>query len=221
MRLNQYLARATGLSRRQADSAISAGRVSVNGQTAVLGQTVEDERIELDSKSLALAAKVYLALNKPVGFVCSRAGQGAQTIYDLLPAHYQQLKSVGRLDKDSHGLLLLTNDGQWAQTLSHPTTEKAKTYITRLNRPISDTDIEKINAGVQLSDGLSKFDRVERITNNELRITMHEGRNRQIRRTFAALGYNVKELERIQIGQFVLEGIKPGTYREIQAGEVL
>ena len=128
MRINQYVARATGLSRRKADAAIAQGRVAVNGQTTGVGTEVAaTDAVTLDGHAIAISLQtITIMLNKPPGYVVSRAGQGSKTVYDLLPAEYRQLKPVGRLDKDSSGLLLLTNDGNLANELTHPRHAKTK-----------------------------------------------------------------------------------------------
>ncbi len=229
MRINQFVAAASGLSRRAADQAITAGRVTVNGAPATVGQVVPDnQHITLDGAILKLPAeKLTILLNKPVGYVCSRAGQGSQTIYDLLPSEYQNLKPVGRLDKDSSGLLLLTNDGKLAQQLTHPKFAKEKVYEVSLDKPLTPEDRLNIQRGVELEDGLSSLQvaysgqraahrRVtERYPLNAKRliVRMHEGRNRQIRRSFAALGYDVKKLNRIRFGNFKLGGLQVGNWQ--------
>ena len=129
MRINKFVALATGMSRRTADQAIAEGRVAVNGRPPTAGQQVTDEdQINLDGQTLQKPAATTIMMNKPVGYVVSRDGQGSQTIYDLLPEEYQGLKPIGRLDKDSSGLLLLTNDGTLAQELTHPKYHKQKVY---------------------------------------------------------------------------------------------
>src|SRR5579871_5689398 len=128
MRLNKFIAGATGMGRRAADQAIAAGRVQVNGHTASLGQEVDtSDQIKLDHQPVTVGDQrsTTILLNKPIGYVVSRNGQGSRTIYELLPAEYQQLKPIGRLDKDSSGLLLLTNDGQLTYELTHPSHQKA------------------------------------------------------------------------------------------------
>ena len=140
-RLNKFIARATGLSRRQADQIISEHRVKVNGQAAQIGQPVcAGDTVQLDGTELRLPVKrTLLLLNKPIGYVCSRRAQAenVQTIYQLLPPEYQALKTVGRLDKDSSGLILLTDDGDLAQLLTHPSHAKQKQYQVQLDRPLS------------------------------------------------------------------------------------
>ena len=215
MRLNQFLAQNTLLSRRSADEAIAAGRVTINGQAATLGQQIDEtDRVELDNELVELKTKLYLVMNKPEGYVCSRAKQGgAPTIYDLLPSQYQHLKYVGRLDKDSCGLLLLTNDGQLAQKLSHPSNEKLKVYQIRLNGLLQPAEAAKIQTGVELEDGPSRLNLDSK--GRFIIVSMHEGRNRQIRRTFAALGRQVTFLQRLQFGRLKLGDLKPGEYKPV------
>jgi 23S rRNA pseudouridine2605 synthase len=220
MRLNKFIAQATGLSRRAADAAIEQGRVAVNGQQALMGQQlVEGDAVTLDNQPVTSDVKpLTIILNKPVGYVCSRNGQGSQTIYDLLPEELHILKPVGRLDKDSSGLLLLTNDGELANQLTHPRYQKTKIYEITLDRPLQPLHQQMItDHGVMLDDGPSKL-QIEKLdeTGQRLRITMHEGRNRQIRRTFAALGYEVVTLCRIQFGNYQITDLLPGHYQPAQ-----
>jgi 23S rRNA pseudouridine2605 synthase len=215
MRINQYLAGATGLSRRAADSAIQAGRVTINGQPAHLGDNVSaNDVVKFNNRPVAIADKTTIMLNKPAGYVVSRAGQGSQTIYDLLPAPYHRLKPVGRLDKDSSGLLLLTNDGELAHRLTHPKFIKTKVYEVMLDRPLTASHQQKIEQGIQLEDGLSKLS-LRQLDDKGLnwQVTMREGRNRQIRRTFAAPGYKVKKLHRTIFGSYALGSLKAGEFK--------
>jgi 23S rRNA pseudouridine2605 synthase len=220
MRLNKYVAQATGLSRRTADTAIDNGRVAVNGAIATTGQQVqENDSVMLDGAPITIASVVTLLLNKPVGYVCSRNGQGSQTVYDLLPSTYHQLKPVGRLDKDSSGLLLLTNDGELANQLTHPRYHKTKLYEVTLATPLAPLHQQMINDhGIQLDDGRSQL-QLTKLSDDATtwQIQMHEGRNRQIRRTFAALGYTVTALHRTQFGQYALSDIPTGSWLEVTA----
>lgn len=216
MRINKYIASATGMSRRAADSAIADGRVRVNSQNPSTGYTVqENDAVTLDGHAIALPQTFQtILLNKPSGYVCSRDGQGNKTIYDLIPHELHALKPIGRLDKNSSGLLLMTTDGALAHELTHPSRQKTKVYEIRLSTPLAPLHRQMIaDFGVMLDDGPSKFE-VERIADDEYewRITMHEGRNRQIRRTFDALGYTVIKLHRTNFGTYKLGGIEPGTY---------
>lgn len=214
MRINKYVASATGLSRRAADQAIADGRVQLNGQLAQLGDTVKDGNIvTLDNGAITPVVKTLtLILNKPVGYVVSRDGQGSKTVYDILPSEYDHLKPVGRLDKDSSGLLLMTNDGELANQLTHPKYAKTKIYQIELNKPLAPLHQQMINDfGVQLEDGPSKLN-LQKLNDHgkQWQITMSEGRNRQIRRTFAALGYMVKKLHRTNFGDYSLGQLKSG-----------
>lgn len=220
MRINRYIAASTGMSRRAADTAIAEGRVRVNAAVASTGQEVSDtDVVELDGQPLTPATITTIVLNKPAGYVTSRNGQGSHTIYDLLPETLHHLKPIGRLDKDSSGLLLLTNDGALAQTLTHPRHRKVKVYNVTLNAPLQPLHRQMItDVGLQLDDGLSRLqlDRLHDNDDHSWRVTMHEGRNRQIRRTFAALGYEVRTLHRIQFGQWRLDELKPGHWQTIE-----
>lgn len=220
MRLNVFVAQATGMSRRQADTAIKNGHIQVNGVVAQLGtQLIDTDQVAYNSQPLRLQPMQLLLLHKPVGYVCSRDGQGSKTIYDLLPEKYHALKPVGRLDKDSSGLLLLTNDGQLANELTHPSSKKVKVYEVTLTTPLASSDQRKLtHNGVMISDGISRFDELRRLNkNNDMHwtIVMHEGRNRQIRRTFIQLGYRVIKLHRTQFGDYKLESLKSAQTRSI------
>ncbi len=220
MRLNVFIAQATGMSRRQADEAIKAGVISVNGAIAQLGAKLTDaDLVTHKNQSLRLRPKQLLLLHKPVGYVCSRDGQGSKTIYDLLPEKYHVLKPIGRLDKDSSGLLLLTNDGQLANKLTHPSAKKMKVYEVTLTTPLKTKDQRTLSdTGVQLEDGISRFDELRCLDSSEgvrWAVALHEGRNRQIRRTFARLGYTVAKLHRTQFGQYKLGTLTSSQTREI------
>ena len=220
MRLNKYVALATGLSRRAADDIIAKGEVLINNAPAELGQQIDPENdvVTLGGKTLtAPEERRTIMLNKPAGYVCSRDGQGSRTVYELLPTEYHYLKPVGRLDKDSTGLLLLTNDGTLAYELTHPSFEKQKQYEVELDHELSETDFETITkTGVQLDDGVSKFElNFINDSNREWKVTMAEGRNRQIRRTFETLGYQITRLHRTQFGDYELGITKTGEYKAV------
>lgn len=207
------------MSRRAADSAVAAGRVRVNGLVPDVGQTISPgDLVHLDGGTVsAPVTPQTIILHKPVGYVVSRRGQGAKTIYSLLPPEYHGLKPVGRLDKDSSGLLILTNDGQLHQQLSHPSYRKKKIYHVTLDKPLQKVDFEKISGpGVLLEDGASILGLSEPGKDKRAWIvTMHEGRNRQIRRTFAELGYQVQTLHRLSFGPYDLEKMKRGEFQLI------
>ncbi len=153
-------------------------------------------------------------LNKPAGYVCSRKGQGSKTVYELLPAQYHALKPAGRLDKDSSGLLLLTNDGELANKLTHPRYQKEKVYRAKLDKPLAQTDKNQLLKGVELVDGMSKFTALNECSAATYEIILAEGRNRQIRRTFAVLGYGVLELHRTSFGPYTMpDQLGPGSWQ--------
>jgi len=225
VRLNKFLAERLGISRRQADDAIAAGKVTVNGKVAGLGARISTSSIDKSdevcyngSKVGGAVSYIYLAVNKPVGYLCSRRSQGDfPTIYELLPEKYQKLKTVGRLDRDSSGLILLTNDGDFAFQATHPQFRKTKVYEVELDRALEPLHQQEISDfGIEIGDGASKLG-LMRLDDSRKKwqVTMSEGRNRQIRRTFAALGYEVVKLHRIQFGKYQLGGLKPGEFEEV------
>lgn len=219
LRLNKYIATNLGVSRREADNLISAGKVLVNNKPAEIGARVtEKDTVVVDGKKIVPEKLVYLALNKPAGYVCSRKRQGdTPTMYELLPEKYQTLKSVGRLDKDSSGLILLTNDGDFAFRMTHPSFTKIKIYEVALDRALEPLHQQMIaDFGVQLPDGRSQLG-LEKLNDErtEWRVTMSEGRNRQIRRTFDALGYKVEALHRTNFGRYGLDDLAVGKFIEV------
>lgn len=222
IRLNKFLAEQLGLSRREADIAIESGRVMVNDATAVLGQRLSIDKLDkvcYNGKIVPFSRDfIYLGLNKPVGYVCSRKSQdSAPTIYELLPPKYRNLKTVGRLDKDSSGLILLTNDGDFNFQMTHPKFIKTKIYEVELDRALEPLHQQEIaDFGIEIGDGISRLG-LERLddTRKAWRVTMSEGRNRQIRRTFAALGYTVMKLKRIQFGKYHLANLKLGQWEKL------
>lgn len=247
IRLNKFLAERLGVSRREADDLIAAGQILVNDKPASLGARIDkNDKVCYNKKTIPFETEfLYLAMNKPVGYVCSRRAQGsAPTLYDLLPEEYKKLKTVGRLDKDSSGLILLTNDGDFAFQMTHPKFHKEKVYEVELDRPLEPLHQQMISDyGIMLDDGPSKFLIVKKIAEASLegpaepgkasmsaarpwrraertqperdalqsyQVILSEGRNRQIRRTFAALGYRVTKLHRTSFGKYELSGLKPG-----------
>ncbi|HMS92981.1 MAG TPA: pseudouridine synthase [Candidatus Saccharibacteria bacterium] len=218
-RLNKFLALQLGISRREADTLIEKGAVTVNGTVATLGARChETDIITVKGKPIATSTRYqYIAFHKPIGYVCSRRQQGDNpTIYSLLPHLLHHLKPVGRLDKDSSGIILLTNDGDFTQRMTHPSYHKQKTYFVTIDHDLAPLHQQMISDfGVQLDDGISKIllTRDADDDRQHWRIDMHEGRNRQIRRTFAAMGYTVTALHRTQFGPYSLGDIKPGNYQ--------
>ena len=219
MRLNKFVALSLGVSRRKADELIEQGKILVNGDRAVLGRQIsQSDTILHNSRELYIQPKKLILLHKPVGYLCSRASQGGvPTIYELLPKDLHHLKPVGRLDKDSSGLILLTNDGDFAHQMTHPSFYKMKRYLVTLDQPLQPLHRQMINDfGVQLPDGPSRLTLERQHDGDDHRwiIQMSEGRNRQIRRTFAALGYTVKKLHRTDFGSYSLGGMKRGEFQE-------
>jgi len=213
MRINKFVALATGMSRRKADEVLSNNAVTVNDLPATIGQTIKaDDVVKLDNSVIEIGQPTStILLNKPEGYVCSRDGQGSPTVYDLLPKEFQTLKIAGRLDKDSSGLVLLSNSGELINELTHPKYKKTKIYQVKLNKSLRPLHQKMISEqGVMLEDGLSKF----HISKNGdvYEIIMHEGRNRQIRRTFEVLGYKVVDLHRIKLGNYNLSNLAKGKY---------
>ena len=218
IRLNKFLAERIGVSRREADDLIAASKIMVNGKPAVTGARIDkNDKVCYNGNIIPFETEyLYIAMNKPVGYVCSRRAQGpATTIYELLPKEYQKLKTVGRLDKDSSGLILLTNDGDFAFQHTHPKFHKEKIYEVELNSPLEPLHQQMISDyGIMLDDGPSKFTVIK--DNNKYIVKLSEGRNRQIRRTFAALGYIVTGLHRTNFGKYELSGLKSGKYAIIK-----
>lgn len=210
MRINKYVAQATGKSRREADRLIADSLISVNNHPVEPGYDVRpSDLVTMYGRPLSLPqTSTTILLHKPVGYVCSRNGQGAQTIYDLLPAELHKLKPVGRLDKDSSGLLLMTDDGNLAQRLTHPSYKKEKVYEITLTKDLSPADRKRIEKGVTLEDGKSALQLTGE--GSSWTVRMHEGRNRQIRRTFEALGYRVTKLHRTRFGPYKLGSLQRG-----------
>lgn len=218
-RLNKFIALALGVSRRKADELIGQGAITVNSASAVLGQKVTaDDIVKYHETVVSIQKRRLILLHKPIGYLCSRASQGGvPTIYELLPKELHHLKPVGRLDKDSSGLILLTNDGDFAHQMTHPSFYKIKRYLVTLNHPLQPLHRQMINDfGVNLPDGPSKLTIERQYEGDDKRwvVQMSEGRNRQIRRTFAALGYTVTKLHRTDFGNYALGNIPRGQWRE-------
>lgn len=229
MRLQAYLARGGAApSRRKAEALITAGRVSVNGETATLGLKVaETDRVALDGSLISLPQRhTYLALNKPAGYLTTlkdEPGRGRRTVRELMP-DVPGLVSVGRLDAATTGLLILTNDGAFAHRLSHPSFEVEKEYEVEVKSPASDEALAALAAGPELDDGrmhppkLTELHREHRLTTFHL--TIHEGRNRIIRRACAAVGLDLTSLKRARVGPVKLGSLPEGEYRSLNTDEL-
>ncbi len=224
MRLNKYLAAAGIASRRAADAMITEGRIRLNGTVVENLATLVDPRrdsVEVDGKPVSsLEAHAYILMFKPRGVITTASDpRGRRTVLDLLPGGGPRLYPVGRLDMETDGLLLLTNDGKLAFRLTHPKYGVEKTYRVRLDRPIEESDLDAVRVGVMLDDGPTQPARVVR-AGDRLEVTIHEGRNRQVRRVFEALGHEVVALRRIRFGILDLNGLERGAWRKLTPGEV-
>ena len=222
MRLNAYLARAGVASRRKADDLIKAGRVRVNGEAGRLNTFVgSHDRVEVDGRRVAKQQLAYRLLYKPAGVVTTaRDPQGRSTVVELVPSE-PRVVPVGRLDADTTGALLLTNDGELAHRLAHPRYGVEKTYLVDVEGAPDDAALEQLRRGIELDDGPTAPARVRRLGPSRLELTIHEGRNRQVRRMLEAVGHPVVRLHRTAYAGLTLEGLAPGAWRELEAAEVM
>lgn len=222
--LLKALTRAGVGSRRQIAEAIKGERVTVNGDVVIaFSHPIEpgSDEVLLDGKAVNIKPQrfVYLALHKPKGVLSTvRDERGRRTVVDLLPPEYRKLRlyPVGRLDKDSTGLILLTNDGDLAHRLTHPSFEHEKEYHICIEGELSNDEIKSLENGIELEDGKTAPARVERLGGGEYGITIHEGKKRQLRRMFQSLGHPVIELKRVRMGDLKLGDLKEGGVREIK-----
>lgn len=227
-RLQKLIAAAGLASRRQAERWISAGRVTVNGRVADIGEQADVERdhIEVDGRPLRLEQpKVYLLLNKPTGYVTTaRDPQGRKVVADLLKDVKVRVFPVGRLDLNTEGLLLLTNDGDLAARLTHPRHQVKKTYLVRVRGSLKASSRRLLEEGVTLDDGPTAPAKVAKVRSSGshtwFELTISEGRNRQVRRMREAVGHSVSRLKRVGLAFLLLEGLPPGQYRLLTTGEV-
>jgi 23S rRNA pseudouridine2605 synthase len=227
MRLAKYLAHAGVASRRAAEMVIAGGRVSVEGEIVLdpARDVGEHSHVTVDGRVLdGPEARVVYAVNKPLGVVSTaRDSHGRRTVVELVPAEGLRLYPVGRLDADSSGLILLTNDGELANRLTHPRFEVSKTYRATLSGPVGDDALRALRHGVELDDGPTAPARVRRMGgrgSNLIELTIHEGRNRQVRRMCEAAGRPVLALERVAFGPLCLDGLAPGKHRRLDEQEI-
>ena len=221
VRLNAYLARAGIASRRGADELIKAGRVRVNGEAGQLNTFVErGDRVEVDGEPVAPQRLAYLLLHKPSGVVTTaRDPQGRPTVVDLVPQE-TRVVPVGRLDADTTGALLLTNDGPLAHRLAHPRYGVEKVYEAEVEGDPGEEALRRLREGVELEDGRTAPAGARRLGRGRIELTLHEGRNRQVKRMCAAVGHPVRRLHRKGYAGLGLDGLEPGAWRELTGREV-
>lgn len=222
IRLQKFLADVGVCSRRKGEDYIRQGLVRVNGETVTtLGTTVDPaaDRVEVSGRPVYPRRQdVYIMLHKPAGYLSTCSQPGRKIVLDLVDTD-RRVFPVGRLDKDSTGLLLLTSDGRIHHRLAHPSFDHEKQYIVTVDRPVADADLEKLESGVALSDGMTRPAAISRRSKTAFSITLQEGRNRQIRRMAEALGYTVKSLHRVRMGPLYLKDLGPGKWRHLTAAE--
>ena len=228
MRINKYLAESGVASRRSADKLILEGVVKINGKLCKIGDEVDPtcDHVNVNGKSISVVKKYdYYIMNKPKGYLCTvKDDKGRKTVLDLLPVKNKRIFPVGRLDYDTEGLLILTNDGDLTFKLTHPKNEIPKTYLVKTEKPISEADVLKLRQGVYIDGVKTKKCSVKLIetdkNSSKLHITITEGRNRQIRKMIEAVGNNVDFLKRIKIGDLTLTGLNRGEVRKLSEYEI-
>ena len=227
VRLNKYIANSGVCSRREADTLIQSGVVTVNGEVVTeLGTKVNvlTDDIRFNGQRLKGEEKVYILMNKPKGFVTTASDPHAEkTVMDLLKGCPTRVFPVGRLDKNTTGVLMFTNDGEMAERLTHPSYNKKKIYQVVLDHPLTEEDKDQVLAGIELTDGVIAADELEYIDardHRQLGIEIHSGKNRVVRRIFESMGYEVKALDRVYFAGLTKKGLKKGDWRYLTEGEV-
>lgn len=227
MRINKYLSESGVCSRRAADKLIEDGEVKINGKPAKLGDDVTDDDLVTVGGEVVSAVKKYdyYAMNKPKGYVCTvKDDKGRKTVMDLLPPGIQRVVPVGRLDYDTEGLLLFTNDGELTNKLTHPKNGVYKTFLVKVESYIPDEALKTLSRGVELDGKYTNPCKVKLIERNKLGTKLHvsinEGRNRQVRRMFEAIGFDIDFLKRISIGELTVSGLDRGDVRKLNKREI-
>jgi 23S rRNA pseudouridine2605 synthase len=221
MRLNAFLARAGVASRRRADELIKVGRVTVNGEAGQLNSVVgARDRVEVDGKQVERQRLRYVLLHKPAGVVTTaRDPHGRPTVVELVPDE-PRVVPVGRLDADTTGALLLTNDGELAHRLAHPRYGVEKTYVAEIEGDAAEETLERLRDGVELEDGITAPAHARRLSRGRIELVLHEGRKHQVKRMLAEVGHPVTRLHRSAYAGLALDGIEPGACRELEPVEV-
>jgi 23S rRNA pseudouridine2604 synthase len=224
LRLNKFISETGACSRRQADALIAAGRVTINGKRAGLGtQVAAGDVVKVDGEQVGRARDkprpVYIALNKPVGITCTTERHVPGNIIDFVD-HHERIFPIGRLDKESEGLILLTNDGDIVNEILRAEHHHEKEYLVAVDRPITDEFLERMAGGVRIPDGMTRRCKVSRVDGRVFRIILTQGMNRQIRKMCEALGYQVMALQRIRIMHIELGNLKVGRWRNLHEGEI-
>lgn len=221
MRINKFISETGYCSRREADKLIEAGRVTINGVIAELGsQATSEDDVKIDGKALGIKkAAIYIALNKPVGITCTTERHIKGNIIDFVN-HPERIFPIGRLDKDSEGLILLTNDGDIVNKILRAENNHDKEYIVTVDKPITDSFLKGMASGVRILGTTTKPCQVYRINERSFRIILTQGLNRQIRRMCQVFGYKVQRLQRIRIMNIHLDGIRKGEWRDVTTKEL-
>lgn len=226
MRLNKFLAECKVASRRKADLLIKSGQIQVNGRIIKeMGIQVDpdNDQIKVNGKQCRYSSnKIYIAFNKPTGYVCTHAMfHGEQSIFKLLPAKFENFKMAGRLDKQSEGLMILSNDGEFINQLTHPKFKHQKEYEVKLVKDLNQFSMKKLLQGVSLEEGVAKLDKIRKVKDKEYIVIIHQGWKRQIRRMFDKMHFKVISLRRIRVGEFKLDKLPVGKFKHIKKEEVL
>jgi 23S rRNA pseudouridine2604 synthase len=221
MRLNKFISESGVCSRREADKWIEAGRVTLNGRGAELGTQVADgDEVRIDGELIGVKTKqIYIALNKPVGVVCTTEAHVKENIVDHVGLK-ERIFPVGRLDRDSEGLILLTNDGDIVNEILRSENNHEKEYVVTVDRPITDLSLTMMAGGIKIMGEKTKPAKVARIDPDTFRIILTQGLNRQIRRMCSALGYKAQRLQRVRIMNIHVGNLKPGQWRHLSDAEL-
>ena len=226
MRINKYLAQCGVASRRECDRLITEGKVTVNGRSAGLGDDVNDgDNIKVEGRPVTVKKNEYYLLHKPKGYLCTVSDdKGRKTVMDILGDGVGRVYPVGRLDYDSEGLLILTTDGELAQHLTHPSNEVPKTYLVKVEGRLTEADLNPIRSGIEIDGYVTKKCRAHIVETNKdytkVELVLREGKNREIRKMFAAIGREVTLLKRTKVGELTLRGLDRGAFRKLTPAEV-